>query len=49
MPAVGTARTAVGPAVNYNWGILSVKVTVSGSKILKVGIASIDDSGNPRS
>lgn len=45
----GAARTAVGPAVNYNWGILSVKVTVSGSKILKVGIASIDDGGNPRS
>jgi uncharacterized protein with FMN-binding domain len=38
-----------GPAVNYNYGILSVKVTVSGHKILKVGIASIDDGGNPRS
>ena len=45
----GATRTAVGPAVNYNYGILSVKVTVSGSKILKVGIASIDDGGNPRS
>jgi uncharacterized protein with FMN-binding domain len=43
------ARTAVGPSVNYNYGILSVKVTVSGHKILKVGIASIDDGGNPRS
>jgi uncharacterized protein with FMN-binding domain len=43
------ARTAVGAGVNYNYGILSVKVTVSGSKILKVGIASIDDGGNPRS
>jgi uncharacterized protein with FMN-binding domain len=43
------ARTAVGPAVNYNYGVLSVKVTVSGHKILKVGIASIDDGGNPRS
>jgi uncharacterized protein with FMN-binding domain len=28
---------------------LSVKVTVSGTKILNVGIASIDDGGNPRS
>ncbi len=45
----GAARTAVGPGVNYNYGILSVRVTVSGSKILKVGIASIDDGGNPRS
>ena len=45
----GGARTSVGPAVNYNYGILSVKVTVSGSKILNVGIASIDDGGNPRS
>jgi uncharacterized protein with FMN-binding domain len=43
------ARTAVGAGVNYNYGILSVKVTVSGTKILKVGIASIDDGGNPRS
>lgn len=43
------ARTAVGAGVNYNYGILSVKVTVSGTKILNVGIASIDDGGNPRS
>jgi uncharacterized protein with FMN-binding domain len=42
-------RTAVGPAVNYSYGVLSVKVTVSGRKILRVGIASIDDGGNPRS
>jgi uncharacterized protein with FMN-binding domain len=28
---------------------MSVKVTVSGHKILKVGIASIDDGGSPRS
>jgi uncharacterized protein with FMN-binding domain len=28
---------------------LSVKVTVSGKKIVKVGIASLDDGGNPRS
>jgi uncharacterized protein with FMN-binding domain len=29
--------------------VLSVRVTVSGSKITKVGIASLDDGGNPRS
>ncbi len=38
-----------GPAVNYNWGVLSVSVTVSGTKIIKVGIASLDDGGNTRS
>jgi hypothetical protein len=42
-------RTAVGPQVNYNWGVLSVSVAVSGAKITKVGIASLDDGGNPRS
>ena len=42
-------RTAVGPTVNYSWGVLSVSVTVSGTKITKVGIASLDDGGNPRS
>ena len=44
-----TPRTAVGPQVNYSWGVLSVFVTVSGSKVTKVGIASLDDGGNPRS
>ena len=45
----GGTRTAVGPQVNYSWGVLSVSVTVSGTKITKVGIASLDDGGNPRS
>lgn len=45
----GGTRTATGPAVNYNWGVLSVTVTVSGTRITKVGIASLDDGGNPRS
>ncbi len=45
----GSTRTAVGPQVNYSWGILSVSVTVSGTKVTKVGIASLDDGGNPRS
>jgi uncharacterized protein with FMN-binding domain len=47
-PASGT-RTAVGPQVDYNFGILSVRVTVSGKRIVSVGIASLDDGGNPRS
>ena len=47
-PAGGT-RTATGPSVNYNYGVLSVRVTVSGKKIIKVGIASLDDGGDPRS
>jgi uncharacterized protein with FMN-binding domain len=42
-------RTATGAAVNYHYGILSVSVTVSGKKITKVGIASLDDGGNFRS
>ena len=48
-PKPGATRTVVGPAVNYNFGVLSVSVTVSGSKITKVGIASIDDGGMQRS
>jgi uncharacterized protein with FMN-binding domain len=52
-PAAGTQpagkRTAVGPAVNYYYGVMSVRVTVSGKKIVSVGIASLDDGGNPRS
>jgi uncharacterized protein with FMN-binding domain len=42
-------RSATGAATNYSFGILSVKVTVSGSKITNISIASIDDGGNPRS
>jgi uncharacterized protein with FMN-binding domain len=44
-----SSRTAAGPQVNYSWGVLSVSVTVAGTKITKVGIASLDDGGNPRS
>jgi uncharacterized protein with FMN-binding domain len=44
-----TTRTAAGPSVNYNWGVLSVSVTVTGTKITKVALASLDDGGNPRS
>jgi uncharacterized protein with FMN-binding domain len=42
-------RTADGPAVNYNFGVLSVSVTVRGTRIVRVGIASIDDGGLSRS
>jgi uncharacterized protein with FMN-binding domain len=45
----GRTRTATGPAVNYSYGTLSVSVTVSGSRITRVGIASIDDGGQQRS
>jgi uncharacterized protein with FMN-binding domain len=48
-PPAGGTRTATGPGVNYNYGILSVRVTVSGRRILRVRIASLDDGGNPRS
>jgi uncharacterized protein with FMN-binding domain len=42
-------RTAVGPEVNYNYGVISVRVTVSGRKIVAVSIASLNDGSNPRS
>lgn len=42
-------RTAAGLGVNYNYGTLAVRVTISGRRILRVGIASIDDGGNSRS
>ena len=42
-------KTAVGQAVNYSWGVLAVQVTVTGSKLTNVSIASLDDGGNPRS
>ena len=42
-------RTTTGAAVNYNYGVLSVAVTVSGTKLTNVTIASIDEGGNFRS
>jgi uncharacterized protein with FMN-binding domain len=45
----GGTRTADGTVVNYNYGNLSVSVTVSGRKINRVGIASLDDFGVARS
>lgn len=43
------SRSATGASVNYIYGVLSVDVTVSGSKISKVKIGSINDGGNYRS
>lgn len=48
-PHPAATRTATGPAVNYSYGTLSVSVTVAGTKITEVGIASLDDGGNPTS
>jgi uncharacterized protein with FMN-binding domain len=45
----GSTRTAVGPAVNYNYGVLSVRITVTGRRLVKVGIASLHDAGMYRS
>lgn len=42
-------RTATGAAINYNYGVLSVAATVSGTKLTNVTIASINDGGNFRS
>jgi uncharacterized protein with FMN-binding domain len=45
----GASRTAVGPSVYYDYGTLKVRVTASGHRITKVGIAALDDGSNPRS
>ena len=43
------SRTAVGPGVNYSYGVVAVRVTATGGKIVKIGIASLQDGGDPRS
>lgn len=43
------SSTATGPHVNYNFGVLAVKITVSAGKISKVGVAYLNDGGNPQS
>jgi uncharacterized protein with FMN-binding domain len=47
--APSATRSATGSTVNYHYGILSVSVTVSGKRITKVGIASLNDGGSFRS
>ena len=44
-----SAGTATGEAVNYNYGVLEVAVTVSSGKITNVTVPKLDDGGNPRS
>jgi uncharacterized protein with FMN-binding domain len=44
-----TPRSATGESVNYVYGVLSVQVTASGSKISRVTIGTINDGGNYRS
>ncbi len=43
------SKSATGPVVNYYFGTVSVSVAVSGKKITNIGIASLNDGGNPRS
>jgi FMN-binding domain len=45
----GSTRAAVGPAVNYNYGVLSVRVTVSGHRLVKISIATLKDAALSRS
>ncbi len=47
--APATSRKVTGESVNYSWGVLAVSVTATGRTITKVGIASLEDGGNPRS
>ena len=42
-------RSATGPSVNYYYGLLSVKVTATGTRIDKITIATLSDGGNPYS
>ena len=46
---VAGVHSATGPLVNYYFGVLSVKVTASGTKVEKVTIKSINDGANPLS
>jgi uncharacterized protein with FMN-binding domain len=47
--ATSSIRSATGASVNYDFGVLSVRVTVSGTKITSVAIAALNDGGNSRS
>ncbi len=48
-PVSSGVRSATGPLVNYYFGVLSVSVSASGTRLEKVTIASINDGGNPLS
>lgn len=43
------SRAATGPSVNYYFGVLSVTVKMTGSKITSVTIGTLNDGGNYRS
>ncbi|HVA52279.1 MAG TPA: FMN-binding protein [Acidimicrobiales bacterium] len=43
------SRTATGPSVNYNFGVLSVTVKATGKKVTSVTIGTLNDGGNYRS
>ena len=47
--APSTTRSATGSDVNYFYGDLAVRVTVTGTTIKSVTIATLNDGGNPRS
>jgi uncharacterized protein with FMN-binding domain len=47
--AGSAVRTATGPRVNYSFGVLSVRITVSGGKVTRVGLAYLNDDSDPRS
>lgn len=40
-PPTGAARSATGTGENYGYGVLSVKVTVQGTRITDVSVASL--------
>jgi uncharacterized protein with FMN-binding domain len=40
-PAQATTRSATGPAVNFGYGTIAVRVTVSGTRIVRVSVASL--------
>ena len=45
-PVATGVHSATGPAVNYYFGVLSVKVTAAGTRVEKVTIGAINDGGN---
>jgi len=46
---VSAVRTATGATYNYQFGTMSVAVTVNGKKITNIKVASLNDFGNGRS
>lgn len=46
---LSATKSATGDVVNYNYGTLSVSVSVAGTKITDVQIAALNDGGNFRS